>query len=292
MVTEVHVVRAFNLDDTEGNLVAVVADADGLAQNHKQRIAAAIGLPETAFVSGRAGNDLRLECFGPDRPLATCGRAAIAAFSLLPGLGRIDDGWHSVETAQGRRDIRSGQGEAWLALPTAKYAHVLAESRTQRQIPLALGIDPDGLIAGRVACRADAGSAYLLVPVCDATRLAAMVPDAGAISALSQRLDVIGVYAFAPELPGSPHAATARLVAPLYGLQERAIAEHAAGALACWLRDHMGLRGDRLTIEQRGFGPGSTSLRIDVAFHCDDDRLVRVLVGGRIQPVRRFRFEV
>lgn len=292
MVTEVHVVRAFHLDDREGNLVAVVADADGLGPGQKQRLASAIGVPETAFVSGRAGNDLRLECFGPDRPLATCGRAAIAAFSLLPELGRIDDGWHSVDTAQGRREIRSGRGEAWLALPSAKYAHVLPESQTERQIPLALGLHADGLLAGHAACRADAGGAYLLVPVRDAARLAAIVPDAAAVNALSQRLDVIGLYAFAPEPPGSNHAATARLIAPLYGLHERVVAEHAAGALGCYLREHMACRDNPLAVEQRSFRPGVSALRIDVAFQCDGDRLVRVLVGGRIQPMRRFRFEV
>lgn len=302
MLTEVHVMRAFNLDAADGNMVGVVADADALDDHQKQRIAEALGLPETAFVSGRTVDDdpvggrsqtsLRLECFSPARPVAHCGRATIAAFSLLRELGRIGEGWHSVETAQGRREILPGEDEAWLALPPAKYANVLPDSQTSRQVLAALGIDEGALCVGRQSCRADTGNAFLLVPIRDGARLGAITPDFHAISALSRKLDVVGLYVFSPTPDDPDLTARARLFAPLYGIPEQAISEQAAGALACHLREHFGICESIMRIEQPSvLGLGAPN-RIDVELQRHDDRVVRVLVGGRTRSLRRFRFEV
>ena len=111
-------------------------------------------------------------------------------------------------------------------------------------------------------------------------------------SALSRRLDVIGIYAFALAEADDGVAASARLFAPLYGIPEQAVVEQAAGALACTLHDHFGLDRDELAIEQRSLVAGEQHSRIDIRLERQDGRIHRVLAGGRARSVRRLQFEV
>ncbi len=291
MLTEVHVVQTFADGASGGNSVGVVCLADELRFEHKRRIAEVLGLPETAFVSQGHQGRLRLECFSPTEPIAHSGRAAIAAFALLPELGRIDRGWHQLETELGQQDVLSGLRQAWLTQPPAKYATVLPESRTAQQVLVALGLDRDDLCEGRQAWRADAGSAFLLVPLRDRIRLASLCPDNDLLCALSRRLDVVGIYAFVVAEPDENFAASARLFAPLYGIPEQTVVEQAAGALACTLHDQFGLDLDELAIEQRSLVAGEQHSRIDVRLERQEGRIHRVLAGGRARSVRRLQFE-
>ncbi|MBK8283454.1 MAG: PhzF family phenazine biosynthesis protein [Ahniella sp.] len=291
-MTEVHVVQTFADGASGGNSIGVVCLADALRFEHKRRIAEVLGLPETAFISQGNQGLRRLECFSPTESIAHSGRAAIAAFALLPELGRIDRGWHRLETELGQHDVLSGLRQAWLTQPPAKYATVLAESQTARQVLAALGIEPEDLCEGRQAWRADAGSAFLLVPLRDRSRLGSLCPDNDQLCALSRRLDVIGLYVFVVAEPGEGVTASARLFAPLYGIPEQAVVEQAAGALACTLHGQFGMDLDELAIEQRSLVAGEQHSRIAVRLERQDGRINRVLAGGRARSVRRLQFEV
>ena len=83
------IVYAFTEGGGGGNPAGVVVDADGLGPAARLRIAARVGLSETAFVSASATETVRLEFFTPTRQIAHCGHATIATFALLRALGRI-----------------------------------------------------------------------------------------------------------------------------------------------------------------------------------------------------------
>ena len=105
MKIDVQVVNAFIDGDKGGNPAGIVLDADHLVNTQKQKIAAAVGLSETAFVSDSTSADFKLEFFTPTRQIAHCGHATIAAFNLLSQLGRIPSTATSKETIDGNRDI-------------------------------------------------------------------------------------------------------------------------------------------------------------------------------------------
>jgi predicted PhzF superfamily epimerase YddE/YHI9 len=63
-----------------------------LTDAEMQRIAAAVGLSETAFVSASETEAFRLDFFTPNSRIAHCGHATVATFSYLASLGRVAEG--------------------------------------------------------------------------------------------------------------------------------------------------------------------------------------------------------
>ena len=57
-----------------GNPTGVVLDADRFSNEEMQRIAAAVGLSETAFASRSSEADVKLEFFTPTQQIAAGGR--------------------------------------------------------------------------------------------------------------------------------------------------------------------------------------------------------------------------
>ena len=108
-------IHAFADGERGGNPAGVVLDADDLDAAACQRIAAAAGVPETAFVSRSDIATLRLTFFTPTRQIAHCGHATVATFGLLHRLGRLGEGEFRKETIDGVRDVRIAGGRVFLA---------------------------------------------------------------------------------------------------------------------------------------------------------------------------------
>ena len=78
--------EAFTDTPGMGNPAGIVFDPEGmLAEEEMQRIAAAVGFNETAFVlpSGREECSLRLRFFAPGSEMPLCGHGTVAAVSAL-----------------------------------------------------------------------------------------------------------------------------------------------------------------------------------------------------------------
>src|SRR5687767_10829717 len=86
---EVQILNAFVDNNTGGNPAGVVLNADNLTNDQKLKIAANIGLSETAFVSKSDIASFKLDFFTPTRQIAHCGHATIATFSYLSQSGLI-----------------------------------------------------------------------------------------------------------------------------------------------------------------------------------------------------------
>ena len=66
----------------------------------------------------------------------------------------------------------------------------------------------------------------------------------------------------------------------------------AAGALACFLHDYMGVPGERLLIEQ-GYlmhPPSPSVIAVDLQF--DGQRIKRLMVGGRAQVMGELNLQL
>lgn len=105
MKIDIPIINAFVDEHKGGNPAGVVLDAQQYSQDQKQRIAASIGLSETAFVSPSSVADFKLEFFTPTRQIAHCGHATIATFCYLRQIGLLPNDQTSKETIDGRREI-------------------------------------------------------------------------------------------------------------------------------------------------------------------------------------------
>lgn len=280
MPVTVHIVNAFPDAPGGGNPAGVVLDADALTPAQKLSIARQVGLSETAFVSASQKATLRLEFFTPARQIAHCGHATIATFSLLRQQGVLGDGRFTKETVDGLRDILLDGDMAFMEQTASTHTRIDPASDLGARIASSLGLLP-GLKAGGVDPHVvSTGNAFLLVALPDASALAALRPRQDLVQAISDELDLIGVYAFTTETQRPGRHASARMFAPRFGIPEESGTGMAAGPLACLLHDVLGVQDRELLIEQGWLmQPPSPSL-IRVVLEREDGRITRLMAGG------------
>src|SRR4051794_22793523 len=85
----VEVVHAFVDGGQGGNPAGLVLDGDALSPEERQRVAALVGLSETAFVGRSEQADILLSFHTPSRSIPHCGHATVATFARLWELGRL-----------------------------------------------------------------------------------------------------------------------------------------------------------------------------------------------------------
>ena len=69
MKIEIQIINAFIDGESGGNPAGVVLDADKFSAMQKLKIAAKVGLSETAFVSSSKSADFKLDFFTPKRQI-------------------------------------------------------------------------------------------------------------------------------------------------------------------------------------------------------------------------------
>lgn len=280
MQVAVHVAHAFIDGPTGGNPAGVVLDADGLTTAQKLAVARRVGLSETAFVSASASATARLEFFTPSRQIAHCGHATIAAFSVLRQLGRIGDGAHSKETIDGHRAVVVDGARAFMEQRAPAYTRIPVQSVLGAQVLASLGLATTDLRDGADPWVVNTGNGFLLVPLAEERTVAGLRPDAAQVEAVSDALDLVGYYAFSTTTRQPGRHAGARMFAPRFGIAEEAGTGMAAGPLACFLHDHLGIAEHRLRIEQGWLMPSPSPSIIEVALEVEEGRIARLMAGG------------
>ena len=291
MFVLVQTVAAFPDGERGGNPAGVVVDANGLSREQKQTVARRVGLSETAFVSISSIASCKLDFFTPTRQIPHCGHATIAAFYLLRQLGLVDDGPHSKETIDGTRRIQVDGGVVFMEQRAPRYAPVPVESGMGERVLTALAISRDRLADGPGPFVVDTGNAFLVLPL-DEPSLARLRPDLDLIEAISGELDLIGFYPFSSQTRGVGRHASARMFAPRFGIPEEAATGAAAGGLACYLRDKLGVEDRRILVEQGRLmeSPSPSLLTIDLTL--ESGSVSSLMVGGTARPLSRLRIEV
>ena len=292
MRVKVEIVNAFIDGETGGNPAGVVVDAQALSAGQKLAIAGKVGLSETAFVSSSETAALKLEFFTPTRQIAHCGHATIATFSLLRQLGKIGEGVSSKETIDGKRDIRIKGDMAFMEQRAPKYTAVPAESDLRRRVLSSLRLTAAQRPADWEPCVVNTGNSFLIVPLSDEAAVQGLDPDFEEIGRISEELDLIGYYVFSAETKAAGRDAGTRMFAPRYGIREEAATGMAAGPLACYLHDRMGVKKEQLLIEQgRLMSPASPSV-ITVDLETKDGAISRLMAGGRAKAVKSLSVEL
>jgi PhzF family phenazine biosynthesis protein len=275
----VPIVNAFVDGGKGGNPAGVVLDADQYNQDEKQRIAAAIKLSETAFVSQSSIADFKLEFFTPVRQIAHCGHATIATFCYLWQMNQLPNEKTSKETVDGRREILMKNDSAFMEQLAPQYME-LSQGDQLRALE-ALDINPSDLLEGTQPCIVDTGNAFLIIALRDSNIVKLMKPDHGLISKISEKYDLIGCYVFSLETEKKGRDAGARMFAPHYGIDEESATGMAAGPLACYLYDKVKIEKHELLIEQGYLMSPASSSVIAVDLKVKDGSISSLMAGGK-----------
>ena len=277
------IVNGFVTGGIGGNPAGVVLDADELSENEMLRIAANIGLSETAFVSSSDTEGFKLDFFTPNRRIAHCGHATIATFSYLAELGRISEGETSKETVDGPRRISIKNGAAYMEQLAPQYrmpGDWAKDDVTMADFLQSLGITESDLDSSIGPILVNTGNSFIVVGVKDGASLRNLKPDFDLISVISEKLDLIGYYVFTTDSNATDKDATTRMFAPRYAIQEESATGMAAGPLACVLHDHLHIEKDTFLLEQGRFmEPASPSL-ITVELSVENGEIQNLMAGG------------
>jgi trans-2,3-dihydro-3-hydroxyanthranilate isomerase len=214
----VHWLDVFTDIPFAGNPLAVLPDADGLADDQLQAIARELGLSETAFVFGGAA---RLRIFTPTFEVPLAGHPVVGAAHLLARIGRIGEGTHVFETGVGETAVDvEGDLVTMTQAPLEAGEEVPAET-----VATMLRIDPADIVGRMPRFYTTSGIKQLFARVRDRELLAAIEPDVGCVAA-DERIDAI--------MPWCEHGdeLAQRFFGPRMGIVEDPATGSAAGALA------------------------------------------------------------
>ena len=278
MEINVPIVNAFVDGNVGGNPAGVVLDAQKYTREQKQRIAAGVGLSETAFVSPSSAADYKLEFFTPTRQIAHCGHATIATFSYMKQRGMLNRDRTSKETIDGRREILMEGEYAFMEQSAPRYTDLNRADHLRAMA--SLGLNASHILEGPQPSIVSTGNAFLVIAVQNQEDVKSMVPINAEVAAVSEIYDLIGFYVFSRQTMREGRDAGARMFAPRYGIDEESATGMAAGPLACYLHDKLNMPKNRFTIEQGHLMPQPSPSVIFVRLHKQKGSISSLMAGG------------
>jgi trans-2,3-dihydro-3-hydroxyanthranilate isomerase len=272
-----------------GNPVAVVLDAEGLADATLQAIAREFNLSETVYVLAPrlAAHRARLRIFTPLSELAFAGHPTVGTAALL---ARLDGGSQSRKFV-----LEEGVGPVHCTVEPIDEEHANARFEVPR-LPTELGpaATPERLAAALglswtdigcenfVATRWTAGVPITFVPVHGLAQIRACRVDLAHWDAIAAPG---AAFVFCQESVDPGHAFHARMFAPPMGVPEDPATGSAAAALAGLLAKFARpADGEHTYVIEQGYEMGRPSL-ITLSLTIRDRELSRAAIGGQVVSV-------
>ncbi|MBC7886257.1 MAG: PhzF family phenazine biosynthesis protein [Ferruginibacter sp.] len=274
----VEIINGFVDNNEGGNPAGVVFNADGLSNEDKLKIAAKIGLSETAFVSASAVADYKLDFYTPSRQIAHCGHATIATFSYLKQKLLPNKAISSKETIDGIRKIILQDDIAFMEQVAPIYTPV---KNDMEKILLSLQLQTGDLIDEAAPMVVNTGNSFLLVGLKTQWTLKNLQPDPDLIAAISEQYGLIGYYVFTGETVIAGRDASCRMFAPFYGIPEESATGMAAGPLACYLYDLLKIEKNQFLIEQGYFMKTPSPSLVIVNLFLEGKKIINLMAGGK-----------
>lgn len=159
---------AFTHRPDGGNPAGVVLDADGLAAEDMQAIAAELGYAESAFITRRSAGSATVRYFAPEAEIPFCGHATIAtgvALAEREGAGTI-----VLSTPVGPLELSTKHdgGRFIAALVTVEPRVDTIDDAVRAELLRHLRLGEDDLAGDLPVMLAFAGNVHPIVPVRDA----------------------------------------------------------------------------------------------------------------------------
>lgn len=222
------IVDAFTDQPFGGNPAGVVfLEGDAFPREELMlQIAAELRYSETAFVRRDSECEYTVRYFTPWAEVELCGHATIATFSLLYQM-QLATGACLCHTLAG--DLRIEVGEKVLMqMATPRIVDTITDAE---EIYRAIGVtDYQPTLPVQIAY---SGLPDIMIPLSDVTTLNTLQPNMEAITAVTQRHDVVSFHVFA--FAEDSYTAHVRDFAPLYGVPEESATGTANAALTHYL---------------------------------------------------------
>lgn len=273
----VQIINAFTENDKGGNPAGVVLHADAFSHEDKLEIAQKVGLSETAFISEYNTADYKLDFYTPNKQIAHCGHATIAAFSYLKQLGLLKSSTSSKETIDGNRKIEIQGDLAFMEQLAPTYVDSVDR---ENDILNSLGLTKTDLLPNSPMQVVNTGNSFLLIPVKDVKTLEEITPDFDAIESISEAYDLIGYFVFTTDT-ATEIDATTRMFAPRYGILEEAGTGMAAGPLASYLYDVLQIKKTTFKIQQGKYMSPPSPSAIEVQLQVENEKITGLMAGGK-----------
>ncbi|MHB8586161.1 MAG: PhzF family phenazine biosynthesis protein [Thermoplasmatota archaeon] len=236
-------VRAFVTDSGEGgSLTAVVKEASDLAPDAMQRMAAAAGTAQTAFVVPATRAEFRLRFFTPKVEIPIGARGIMATFQDLASTGRLgkEEGIRRLqcETAAGLVNvdiyIQEG-GEPDRIAMTLGRPEIVTNRVMVGEIAPHIGLDRAKIEkAGAPIQVVSAGTKHVIVPVVSAEALAEIKP-AASMGPYLERGRLHGLQAYVVTQTRPRLIVSQRSFAPHLGNAEDSASGISTGAMGAYL---------------------------------------------------------
>lgn len=270
------IVDVFAREQYAGNQLAVVTNADGLAPETMQAVAAEFGFSETTFVTGTAGPDgWPVRIFTPTAEVPFAGHPTLGTAAVLQA--EHDHTEIRLDLAAGSVPVAARDGWLWMDQPDPAFGPRLSGDR----LAAVLGLGPGAVDESRPVQVVSTGLPTIVVPLTGRAALERIAVDRAAYDAVTADRDADLVLAVAPEPRDDAHDYAVRLFAPGLGVDEDPATGSANGCLAAYLARQTD-QPVQARVEQ-GYELGRPSL-LGIEASVDP---VRVRVGGNVVPVAR-----
>ena len=275
------IVDAFTEKPFGGNTAGVVLLEPGSAfpkEEWMRQLAAELRYSETAFVRRDGAAEFTVRYFTPAGEIDLCGHATIASFWVLFQEGVVPDGTRCLNhTRAGDLEVIAGR-QVMMQMASPRLVQAIDEPELLGALLHAMGGMQTEELGPWPVETFSTGLPDIILPVRDVATLQKMEPDMPALSAFSERLDVVGVHAFAID-PDDEYTAHVRNFAPRYGIPEESATGTANAALTAYLHHHRVVGNGAQCFFLQGEAMGRPSI-IQTTLKLKPDGVPDIRVGG------------
>ncbi|MEO6166116.1 MAG: PhzF family phenazine biosynthesis isomerase [Chitinophagales bacterium] len=289
-----YLVNAFTKGDDGGSPTSVVLNAPGLTDLQMQDIAKRTKTSHTAFVFEPTiyGQNPTVRFFTSNREILNCGHGTVAAHYARAKQFNLT-GNHSLfqESKEGLQQIEivETENEILVFLHQNEISFTAVDIDVSRQLISALKIDSTELIDDLPVTLASPGSKRFLLALKSSDVLNTINPDFENVKDICNAHQSIGCFAYTVEKFPPLFSATARMFAPIIGVNEDLINGNSSGCLGEYLLRIYGVNNLELQVNQ------------GQKFNCNGQVIVRAykkedryhtLIGGTARIVQEVEITV
>lgn len=293
-----HQADVFTDEPFGGNPVAILPDAQGLADEELQKIAREMNLSETVFVvpptDPKASAKVRI--FTPMQEIPFAGHPILGTFYILGKLKRlpltepITSLFYECNIGVFPIELHVHKGQILrvvMTQPKPEFLGKVDSPDSLLEIAKALGMDKRAIADAKFPVEVvSTGLPVIIVPVRTLTAVRSIVPNPTAITELCRRHGANGIMVFTTVTVDEFSTVHTRMFASPIGILEDPATGSGSGALGAYLV-HNGVVEVAITTEiiaEQGYEMDRPS-RIIIQVESDDDMIQEVKVGGEVVTV-------